>query len=175
MAGAGDEMAAAGGYFLASDADRERVLDTLKAAFGEGRLTRAEFDARVARTSGSRTYAELAAVTADIPVWPGGGGLPVGPAQVEDRLPANLKSTLWGIGLFAGIPSLMFVVAFLSNSEKVATVAVVLFLVDFLFAVMSGTVALGTVIDTRLKNRRRALFLAAARRGLRSRHQVRSG
>jgi len=154
MAGAGDEMAAAGGYFLASHADRERVLDTLKAAFAEGRLTRDEFDARAARASGSRTYAELAAVTADIPVWPGGIGLPVGPAPVEDRLPANLKSALWGIGLFAGIPPLMFMVAFLSNSEKVATLAVALFLIDFLFAIMSGTVALGTVIDTRLKNRR---------------------
>jgi len=154
MAGAGDEMAAAGGYLLASHADRERVLDTLNATFAEGRLTKDEFDARVARTSGSRTYAELAAVTADIPVWPGGTGLPVGPAPVEDRLPANLKSALWGIGLFAGIPPLMFVVAFLSNSEKVATLALALFLIDFLFAVMSGTVALGTVIDTRLKNRR---------------------
>jgi len=153
MAGAGDELAA-GGYFLASDADRERVIDTLRAAFAEGRLTRDEFDARVARTAGSRTYVELAAVTADIPVWPGGTGLPIGPAPVEDRLPANLKSTLWGIGLFAGIPPLMFVVAFLANSEKVATMALALFLVDLLFAIMSGTVALGTVIDTRLKRRR---------------------
>jgi hypothetical protein len=153
MAGAGDEMAAAGGYFLASHADRERVLGTLKAAFAEGRLTKDEFDARVAQASGSRTYAELAAVTADIPVWPG-TGLPVGPAPVEDRLPANVKSALWGIGLFAGIPPLMFMVAFVSNSEKVATLAAALFLIDFLFAIMSGTVALGTVIDTRLKNRR---------------------
>jgi Domain of unknown function (DUF1707) len=153
MAGAGDEMAAAGGYILAAHADRERVIDTLKAAFAEGRLTKDEFDARVARTSGSRTYAELAAVTADIPVWPGGTGLPVAPAPVQDRLPANLKSALWGLGLFAGIPPLMFAAAFLTHSQQVATMAVVLFLVDFLFAVMSGTVALGTVIDTRLRNR----------------------
>ena len=108
----------------------------------------------MARTVGSRTYAELAAVTADIPLWPGGTGLPVGPAAVEDRLPANLKSALWGISLFAGIPPVMFVVAFLADSEKLATLALALFLIDFLFAVMSGTVALGTVIDTRLKNRR---------------------
>jgi len=160
MAGAGDEMSAVGGYFLASDADRERVLDTLRAAFAEGRLTRDEFDARVARTVGARTYTELAVVTADIPVWPAGTGRPAGagrpvsPAPVQDRLPSNLKSALWGIGLFAGIPPIMFAAAYLVNSQQVATMALVLFLVDFLFAVMSGTVALGTVIDTRLKNRR---------------------
>jgi hypothetical protein len=147
-------MAAAGGYFLASHADRERVLDMLRAAFAEGRLTRDELDAPVAQTSRAPTYAALAAAPADRPGGPRGTGLPPGPAQVHDRLPANPKSPLWGIALFAGIPPLMFMVAFLSNSEKVATLAVALFLLDFLFAVMSGTVALGTVIDTRLKNRR---------------------
>ncbi len=33
----------------ASDSDRERVLDMLKAAFVQGRLTKHEFDARWAR------------------------------------------------------------------------------------------------------------------------------
>jgi hypothetical protein len=51
----------------ASHADRERVVDLLKAAFVQGRLTRIELDERLARTFGSRTYAELAALTADIP------------------------------------------------------------------------------------------------------------
>jgi Domain of unknown function (DUF1707) len=156
MARAGDEMPAAGGYFLAADADRQRVIDALRAAFAEGRLTRDEFDARVARTAGSRTYAELATVTADIPVWPTGTGLPISPVPVQDRLPANVKSTLWGIGLFAGIPPVMFGAAFLANSQQLATMALALFLLDLVFAVMSGTVALGTVIDARLKNRRSA-------------------
>ena len=51
----------------ASHADRERVVDLLKAAFVQGRLTRVELDDRLARTFGSRTYAELNALTADIP------------------------------------------------------------------------------------------------------------
>ena len=70
MAGPGDEIAAwAGGrgHLRASDADREQVIQTLKAAFVQGRLDRDEFDLRVGRTFASRTYAELAAVTADIP------------------------------------------------------------------------------------------------------------
>jgi DUF1707 SHOCT-like domain len=154
MAGAGDEMVPAGDCFLAAHADRERVVAALRAAFAEGRLTKDEFDARVARTYGSRTYAELAAVTVDIPVGPIGAGSLIDPAPMQDQLPANLKSALWGIGLFAAIPPVMFAAAYLVKSQQVATMALVLFLVDFLFAVMSGTVALGTVIDSRLRHRR---------------------
>src|SRR5262249_38292704 len=54
----------------ASDSDRERVLDILKAAFAQGRLTKDEFDARVGQTLVSRTWGDLTALTADIPAWP---------------------------------------------------------------------------------------------------------
>jgi hypothetical protein len=70
MTGPGDEMAAepAGrGRLRASHADREQVIGTLKAAFVQGRLDRDEFDLRVGQAFASRTYAELAAVTADLP------------------------------------------------------------------------------------------------------------
>jgi Domain of unknown function (DUF1707) len=46
-------------------AGREQVLDALKAAFVQGRLARDEFDLRVSQVLGA--YAELDAVTADIP------------------------------------------------------------------------------------------------------------
>jgi hypothetical protein len=58
---------AAGSGLRASRADRERVIDLLKAAFVQGRLPRDEFDARIGQVLASRTYAELAVVTADIP------------------------------------------------------------------------------------------------------------
>jgi Domain of unknown function (DUF1707)/Domain of unknown function (DUF4190) len=63
---------AAGGYgnVRASAADRERAIDVLKAAFAEGRLTREEHDARVERAYRSRTYADLAALSADLPAGP---------------------------------------------------------------------------------------------------------
>jgi DUF1707 SHOCT-like domain len=51
----------------ASHADRERTIGTLKAAFVQGRLDKGEFDLRVGQTFASRTYADLAAVTADLP------------------------------------------------------------------------------------------------------------
>jgi uncharacterized protein DUF1707 len=54
----------------ASHADRERVIGLLKAAFVQGRLTKDEFDGRVERAFAARTYAELARLTADLPVMP---------------------------------------------------------------------------------------------------------
>ena len=56
-----------GGYLRASHADRDRVIDGLKAAFVQGRLGQDEFDHRVGQALASRTYAELAALTADLP------------------------------------------------------------------------------------------------------------
>ena len=65
------ELAAgAGGHgrLRASPAHREQVIDVLKIAFVQGRLDRDEFDLRVGRALASRTYADLAVLTADIPV-----------------------------------------------------------------------------------------------------------
>jgi hypothetical protein len=58
------------GAMRASTADRERAVDVLKAAFAEGRLDQTEYADRVGLVYASRTYAELANVTADLPVGP---------------------------------------------------------------------------------------------------------
>jgi hypothetical protein len=79
MTGPGDGLpaaAAGSGPLRASDADRDEVIDALKTAFVQGRLTKDEFDARVGATLASRTYAELAARTADIPAALLGGQRP---------------------------------------------------------------------------------------------------
>jgi hypothetical protein len=61
--------AAAGhGHLRASHADREHVIGTLKAAFVQGMLAKDEFGARTGQALAARTYAELAALTADLPV-----------------------------------------------------------------------------------------------------------
>ena len=51
----------------AASADRERAVDVLKAGFAEGRLTQDEYNERMNRAYASRTYAELIALTADLP------------------------------------------------------------------------------------------------------------
>jgi hypothetical protein len=70
VTGPGDEIAAGAGgrgRLRASHADREQVIDVLKAAFVHGQLDRDEFDLRVGRALASRTYADLAALTAESP------------------------------------------------------------------------------------------------------------
>ena len=70
MAGPGDERAAGAGgrtHLRASHADREQVIEVLKAAFVQGRLAKDEFDLRVGQVLASRTYADLNALTAGIP------------------------------------------------------------------------------------------------------------
>ena len=70
MAGPGDEMAAGAasrGSMRASHADREQAIEVLKAAFVQDRLTKDELDTRVGQALASRTYADLAVVTTDLP------------------------------------------------------------------------------------------------------------
>ena len=64
---------------LTATADRERTMDVLKAAYGEGRITKEEFDLRAGRAMGARTYAQLAAVVADLPAGPHLGIMPYQP------------------------------------------------------------------------------------------------
>jgi hypothetical protein len=50
-----------------SRADREQAIDTLKAAYVQGRLTKDELDERLARALVPLTHAELTALTEDLP------------------------------------------------------------------------------------------------------------
>lgn len=84
----GDEVAAGaagGGRLRASDADREQMIDVLKAAFVQARLTKEEFDARVGQAFVSRTYAELIAVIAGIPATP------IGAQPLRDAVRAGTR------------------------------------------------------------------------------------
>jgi Domain of unknown function (DUF1707) len=118
-AGPGDQMAAAKGrgHIRASDADREQVIDALKDAFVQGRLTRDEFGMRTGRALVSRTYAELTAITADIPV-----GIPAWlteappskPARAPARKPMNKKAVAWATCMII-LPSTVWA-AFLTYS-----------------------------------------------------------
>ena len=51
----------------ASHEDRDRVIELLTAAAGDGRLTAEELDERVELAFSARTYGELAALTSDLP------------------------------------------------------------------------------------------------------------
>jgi len=157
MTGPGDEMAAgtAGrGRLRASRADREQVIDTLKAAFVQDRLTKDEFDLRVGQALASRTYADLAALTADIPAGLTGAQLPGKAARARARPPANTDvkagrmitaTTMLTAGLWAAV--------FSANAE---TGEAALLLITFTFAWLGILILAGVVM-------------------LESRHQQRSG
>ncbi len=51
----------------ASHEDRDRVIDVLRIAAGDGRLTAGELDERLEIAFSARTHGELAALTADLP------------------------------------------------------------------------------------------------------------
>jgi hypothetical protein len=124
----GAQAAAAG--LRASRADRERVIDLLKAAFTQGRLDRNEFDARIGQALASRTYGELAAITADIPAELTGALPRRPPVRARRRIPFNTAVT--GGACMAGLVNLGMIAALLIRSP----VAVVLFVV---FAII-GTI-----------------------------------
>jgi hypothetical protein len=58
----------------ASDADRDQVIEVLRAAVADGRLDQAEFDERVDATLAARTIDALVPLTADLIAAPGSGG-----------------------------------------------------------------------------------------------------
>src|SRR6516162_8994450 len=122
--GPGDEKAAGGpgrGHGRASHADRERVIAALKAAFIQGRLTKDEFGSRVGRALRSRTYAELAALTADIPA--GLTGPVARNAPQTDLRPRHRHRPRRLAGILAVIAIIVATISVASLSHRPAFVA----------------------------------------------------
>jgi hypothetical protein len=89
------------GRLRASHADREHVIEVLKDAFVQGRLDHGQLDARVGQALASRTYAELAALTADIPA----GQAPSQPPRVQTPMPQShpVRNGAIGVGMSVAV------------------------------------------------------------------------
>ena len=132
---------------LASDADREQVVEILTAAFVQGRLTIDELRLRTGLALASRTYAELSPMIADIPAPPlkaPPAPRPVRPAaqappppQPAGRMPAGAKAAVWAACVIVALPAIW--AAFLTYYGG--------FLIVFLVAFTGLTVAVGTTVD----------------------------
>ena len=75
----------------ASHDDRDRAVEVLRVAAGDGRITAEELDERVGAALTARTYSELAALIADLPATPGSlplvpGSPPVAPGAAPKDL-----------------------------------------------------------------------------------------
>jgi uncharacterized membrane protein len=77
-----DPRLVAGGHaaLRASDEDRERLVELLKSAFAEGRLSQDEYNVRMGHAYTARTYGELGALVSDLP-----GGMPRYPVDQPHR------------------------------------------------------------------------------------------
>jgi hypothetical protein len=71
----------------ASDADREHVAERLRHATAEGRLTADELEDRLAALFAAKTYGELDALVADLPV-----------PRSRDRGRLEVPRWVWGAG-----------------------------------------------------------------------------
>jgi hypothetical protein len=68
---AGTQDPVAGSQLRASHEDRDRVVEILRVAAGDGRLTAEELDERLEVALTARTFGELAALTTDLPAAAG--------------------------------------------------------------------------------------------------------
>jgi hypothetical protein len=98
------------------------VIDALKAAFVHGRLSKDEFDVRVDHTFSSRTCAELAALTTDLPAGPVEAQPLAKPVRAQVRPPANKRAVKWTLGVCANIPLAMILIAILTRDRNLAAV-----------------------------------------------------
>jgi hypothetical protein len=137
-AGREDGTAGAGGRLRAAHADREQAVDVLKAAFVQGRLTKAEFDLRVGEVFASRTYADLGALTADIPGSVTSAQPSAGPAREPGRV-LSFK-TAARVGAVGAALSMASAAVVLMQSSGVPAVAGVL-LVGATGLVVAGLLA----------------------------------
>lgn len=115
----GDEIAADGGgrsRLRASRADRDQVIEVLKAAFVQGRLGKDEFDLRVGQVLASRTYADLDALTADIPAGLASAPPPTpASAQGHALVGANVRArerAIIATAMFGGLASVIALFAY---------------------------------------------------------------
>jgi hypothetical protein len=88
--GHGDQTGPSGDL-RASHEDRDQVVEVLRVAAGDGRLTAEELDERLEAALTARTYAELAVLTRDLPAGPGLGQA-VTPAGPKDLVRIDLRS-----------------------------------------------------------------------------------
>ena len=89
MTGPDEGTRAGRGHLRAAQADREQAITVLKAAYAQGRLTKDELELRAGQAFASKTYAELAALTADIPPVSPAGSPAVPPAGRPPSTPAR--------------------------------------------------------------------------------------
>lgn len=137
MARPGSEIVANGKPLPVTYADRERVIRTLKAALEQGRLTEDEHDERTARASVSRSHAELASLTADLP-----DGL--------TAVPPRSRDVRIGVGVIIAAASVLAAVVLTKPDNYLAFTAALGAIVTL---IVVPVITVGLMIDVRHQKR----------------------
>ncbi|MFI9270583.1 DUF1707 domain-containing protein [Kitasatospora sp. NPDC052896] len=89
----------------ASDADRERIVELLRDAFAEGRLSTEEHAERIDAAYAAKTLGELAPLTRDLPSHPSmSTAHPApGPSPAGPPLPAARNESPTAVAVFGGV------------------------------------------------------------------------
>jgi Domain of unknown function (DUF1707) len=154
--------AAGDGRLRASHGDREQVVDVLKAAFVQGRLTQDELEARVGQALAARTYADLAALTSDLPAEPDRAPAPApaptpAPARAQPRNEAAKRAVKVGATAIGAIV-VCTAGAGLAVGQPVVAVALPVFIVLFTAlatAFVAALIAVALKVESRHQNRSR--------------------
>jgi DUF1707 SHOCT-like domain len=147
------------GRLRVSHADREQVVDLLKAAFVQGRLTPDELDGRIGQVLAARTYADLTALTADLPAEPErapiAAPVPV-PAQAGTRNQSAKKAVKSGaVAIGAAVVVLCGTVAALGQPAAAILVAIFMtVLAGVAAALVSALIAVSLKVESRRRTRR---------------------
>jgi len=157
----GPQDPAGRGQFRASHADREQAIELLKAAFVQERLTQDELDTRVGLALASRTYADLADLTADLPAGPAAAEPAAEPAGSPAR---TLAKAARRSGICMLVAFALVGVAALTNSPNMIGLAV--FLGVWAVIAASGFLGYG-VVDAWQERRSRAPLPPRPRRDVR--------
>jgi hypothetical protein len=104
----------------AGHADRDQVIETLKIAFVHGRLARDELDTRAGQALTARTYADLAALTADLPAGSAADDVPAGPAGSPAR---TLAKAARRSGICVLIEGVLVGIVALAHTESLVPLA----------------------------------------------------
>jgi Domain of unknown function (DUF1707) len=161
MAGPGDEIAAGAGgrgHLRASHADREQVISLLKSAFAQGLLAKDEFDLKIGQAFASRTYAELAALTADIPAGLAGARLP-GPARESVNKKPVAAVACWTAALWSMFAAAAMAGAAADGVNPLGGLLIAVVFIPFLVIPLAALLLFHAWLEKRADKRQRSQVL----------------
>ena len=141
------------GRLRASDADREQVIEVLKAAFVQGRVTQDELDMRSGQAFTAQTYADLAVLTADLPAGITRARPPRERARAQTRPPGD-RTVQKGLRIDAAATVVMvgaWAAVLLAHAENpaVGTLLIAVTFAWFGILILTGSV----MLESRLQKR----------------------